>query len=158
MRAALQAKNIDFDRLRDPWGSSFRTKFSFNRANEILEFVSSGVDKKPGTNDDFVVATFHWPYFRGIGMQIDRASTQYFSATGKYIRDYTTLKEALKKRGVDLEGLGDPWGHAYSFTFDISGAYFRILVDSAGRDGIFDSKATPSWVRPCAEHTWTASR
>lgn len=145
VRSTLQAKNIDFDRLRDPWGNPFRIQFSFKRANEILEFISSGVDKKPGTNDDFVVATFHWPYFRKVGIQIDRTSAQYFSATGKYIRDYATLKGELKKQGIDLDALRDPWGRAYSFTFDVSGPYFRILVDSAGKDGIFDTRGKPSW-------------
>lgn len=145
VRAALQAKNIDFDRLGDPWGNPLRIQFSFKRSNEILELVTSGVDKKPSTNDDFVVASFHWPYFRKVGIQIDRASTQYFSATGKYIRDYATLKGELKKQGIDLDALRDPWGHAYSFTFDVSGPYFRILIDSAGKDGIFDTRDKPSW-------------
>jgi hypothetical protein len=145
VREALRAENIDFDQLRDPWGNPFRTSFSFKRANQILDLVSSGVDKKPGTGDDFVAATFHWPYFRKIGLQIDLASTQYFSATGKYIRDYSTLKDELKKQGIDFDTLRDPWGHAYSFAFDVAGPYYRILVESAGKDGIFDSKTKPSW-------------
>jgi len=145
VRAALQSKGIDTDQIRDPWGNPFLVKSFFKGADHVVNLVSSGVDKKPGTGDDFVVATFHWPYFRKIGMQIDRASAQYFSATGKYIRDYATLKEELKRQGTDLDTLRDPWGQAYSFTFDISGPYFRILVDSAGPDGIFNSKANASW-------------
>jgi hypothetical protein len=145
VRAALHAEGMDFDQLLDPWGNPYRVKLSYKHSNEVLDLVSTGVDKKPGTGDDFVVASFHWPYFRKIGTQIDRASNQYFSATGKYIRDFATLKEQLRKLGIDLDTLRDPWGHEYSFTFDISGAYFRILVLSAGKDGIFDSKATPSW-------------
>jgi hypothetical protein len=145
VRAALQSKGIDTDQFRDPWGNPFYVKSFFKGANHIVNIVSSGVDKKPGTSDDFVVATFHWPYFHKIGMQIDHASAQYFSATGKYVRDYDTLKEELKKQGIDLDTLRDPWGHAYSFTFDISGPYFRIVADSAGPDGIFNSKAKASW-------------
>jgi hypothetical protein len=145
VRQALQAKGINFEELRDPWGNRFLVKSSFRGANHFLELFSSGVDKKPGTSDDFLVAAFHWPYFRKIGAQIDRASNQYLTATGKYIRDYGTLKEELKKFGTDLDTLRDPWGNAYSFTFDISGAYYRILVASAGVDGIFDSKAKASW-------------
>jgi A-macroglobulin complement component/alpha-2-macroglobulin family protein/MG2 domain-containing protein/carboxypeptidase family protein/A-macroglobulin receptor/macroglobulin-like protein len=145
VRAALQAKGIDFDELHDPWGMPLRVKYSFRRSQKILEFVSSGIDKKPGSGDDFAVATFHWPYFRKLGRQIDSASNTYFQTTGKYIRDFATLREELKKQGVDLDSLRDPWGHAYSFSFDISGTSFRILADSAGRDGIFDSKTQPSW-------------
>lgn len=145
VRDALQAQQIDFAELRDPWGNTLRTEFSFKETNEILDFISNGVDKKPGTKDDFVVATFDWPYFQKIGMQIDRASARYFTATGRYIRDYDTLKTELKKEGADLDTLLDPWGKAYSFTFNVSGAYFEILVASAGPDGFFDSKLKRSF-------------
>ncbi len=145
VRAVLQAQQINFDQLRDPWGNRLLVKSHFRGANQFLNLISSGVDKKPGTPDDFVVAMYRWPFFRKLGGQIDSASNQYFSTTGKYIRDYPTLKAELKKQGIDLDTLRDPWGHAYSFTFDVSGSYFRILVDSAGPDGIFDSKTKPSW-------------
>lgn len=140
VRAALQAAKIDLAELRDPWGSTFRAEFSFKGTNEILYLVSNGVDKKSGTQDDFVVTTFHWPYFQKIGMQIDRASARYFSATGKYIRDYDTLKTELGKQGTNLETLRDPWGHPYIFTFDVSGPYFQIFVASAGSGGVSNSK------------------
>jgi uncharacterized protein YfaS (alpha-2-macroglobulin family) len=145
VRAALQAATIDFDELRDPWGERFRLDFSYRRANRVLRLVSSGVDKQSGTADDFTVATFRWRYFTKTGMQIDRAAYEYLSRTGKYIRDYSTLRDEMKLQGIDLDALRDPWGHAYSFAFDISGAYFRILVTSAGKDGVFDSKEHPSW-------------
>jgi uncharacterized protein YfaS (alpha-2-macroglobulin family) len=145
VRAALQAEKIDFDALRDPWGERFRVEFSYRRADRLLRCVSSGVDKRAGTADDFTVATFHWRYFTKTGMRIDRASYEYLERTGKYIRDYPTLKDEMKLQGVDLDALRDPWGHAYSFTFNISDAYYQILVASAGKDGVFDSKAHTSW-------------
>ena len=132
VRAALAAQKIDFAELRDPWGNPFRAEFSFKGATETLNFVSNGPDKKPRTHDDFVISDFQWPYFQKIGMQIDRASARYFSTTGKYIRDYATLKAELRKQGTDLDALRDPWGHAYNFTFDISGPYFEIFVATDG--------------------------
>ena len=144
VRAALQAKGIDFDSLRDPWGEKFGVKVSFRAADSLLTFFSDGVDKQPGTKDDFEVASFHWPYFRKLGLEIDRASLAYQSDTGKYIRDYPTLREQMKQQGIDLDALRDPWGHSYSFQFDISGPYYRILITSAGKDGIFNSEEKPS--------------
>jgi A-macroglobulin TED domain/Alpha-2-macroglobulin family/MG2 domain/Carboxypeptidase regulatory-like domain/A-macroglobulin receptor binding domain/Macroglobulin domain MG3/Alpha-2-macroglobulin bait region domain len=144
-QTALRAKGLDSDRFRDPWGNPFFVKSYFTGTDHVVELVSSGVDKKPGTKDDFVVATFQWPYFRKIGMKIDESAAQYFSATGNYIRDCSTLKDELRKKGIDLDALRDPWGRAYSITFDISGPYFRVLVESAGPDGFFDSKAKASW-------------
>jgi A-macroglobulin TED domain/Alpha-2-macroglobulin family/MG2 domain/Carboxypeptidase regulatory-like domain/A-macroglobulin receptor binding domain/Macroglobulin domain MG3/Alpha-2-macroglobulin bait region domain len=145
VRAALKAAKIDFDELRDPWGERFRLEFSYRRTNRVLRLVSSGVDKHSGTADDFTVATFRWRYFTKTGMRIDRAAYEYLSRTGNYIRDYPTLRDEMKLQGIDLDALRDPWGRAYSFAFDISGAYFRILVASAGKDGVFDSKEHPSW-------------
>jgi hypothetical protein len=154
VRAALHAANIDFDRLGDPWGQRFRLDFSFRRANRVLSLVSSGVDKQFGTADDFTVATFRWGYFTKTGMQIDRAEYEYLARTGKYIRDYPTLRDEMKLQGIDLDALRDPWGHPYSFAFDISGAYYQIQVASAGKDGIFDSKTQPSWDDV---HEWTSN-
>jgi hypothetical protein len=153
VRAVLAAKHIDWSELRDPWGNPFAIRFSFRGESEILELVSSGIDKKPGTGDDFVVASFHWPYFNKIGRQIDRAASQYFSATGKYIRDYPTLKSEIKKDGIDLDALRDPWGRPYFFAFDISGPYFRILVDSGGPDGTFNNRSQP---REYDHHLWAS--
>ena len=144
VRAALRAKNLDFDQLRDPWGRPFRMQFSVEGSARFLDIISSGVDKKSGTKDDFIAASFQWPYFRKIGTQIDRASHQYFTSTGRYIRDYNTLRDELKVLGTDLDALRDPWGRKYRFTFDVLEATFLIVVDSAGEDGIFNSKAKPS--------------
>jgi len=154
VRAALRAAKIDFDELRDPWGERYRLEFSYRRANRVLRLVSSGVDKQFGTADDFTVETFRWRYFTRTGMQIDRAAYEYLSRTGKYIRDYSTLRDEMKLQGIDLDALRDPWGHAYSFGFDISGAYYQIQVASAGQDGLFDSKEHPSWDDV---HEWTSS-
>jgi len=145
VRAALQTEKLDFDALRDPWGERFRVQFSYRRADRVLRLLSSGVDKQAGTADDFTAATFHWRYFTKTGMRIDRACNEYLARTGKYIRDYPTLRDEMKLQGVDLDALRDPWGRAYSFAFDIVGAYYRIQVASAGEDGVFDSKAHPSW-------------
>jgi hypothetical protein len=143
VRAALQAEKLDFDALRDPWGERFRVTFSYRRADRVMRLVSSGVDKQAGTADDFTSATFHWRYFTKTGMRIDRACNEYLARTGKYIRDYPTLRDEMKLQGVDLDALRDPWNRAYSFAFDIVGAYYRIQVASAGKDGVFDSKAHP---------------
>ena len=154
VRAALQAAKIDFDTVRDPWGQRFRLDFSFRRADRVLRVMSSGVDKQFGSADDFTVATFRWRYFTKTGMEIDRAASEYLSRTGKYIRDYPTLREEMKLQRIDLDTLRDPWGHAYSFTFDVSGAYYDIQVASAGKDGIFDSKEHHSWDDV---HEWTSN-
>jgi hypothetical protein len=51
----------------------------------------------------------------------------------------------MKTKGLDPDALLDPWGHHYRFSFETSGPYFRVIVASAGPDGIIDSQQKPSW-------------
>jgi hypothetical protein len=145
VREALSAAGIDFDQVRDPWGRAFHLAFGVRGARKYLRFVSSGMDKRPGTEDDFVAGQSEWSYFTKPGMAIHKAAKEYAARTGKYVRDYATLLEETKKHGFDLGALRDPWGNPYRYEFDVEGNQFRIVVSSAGPDGIFDSKARRSW-------------
>lgn len=144
-RAALKAAGMEFDAVRDPWGVAFRTAFSVAGPKSVLQLMSNGVDKKPGTADDFAADHFEWAYFGKTGRAMNTAAREYAAETGKYIRDYATLREEMKKRGVDLDAQRDPWGNSYRYEFDIARNQFRILVSSAGPDGVFDTKVRRSW-------------
>ena len=145
VREALKAAGIDFDRVYDPWGVPFRTAFGVNGTKKYLELVSNGMDKRPGTEDDFAAARSDWTYFSKPGMAINAAAREYPARTGKYIRDYSTLREEMLKRGIDLDSLRDPWGNLYRYEFDVARNRYRIQVSSAGPDGNFDSRANHSW-------------
>jgi hypothetical protein len=145
VREALKAAGIDFDHVCDPWGVPFRAVFGVRGAKSFLNLVSNGIDKRPGTEDDFIASHFEWWYFGKIGMAINAAVKEYAAQTGKFIRDYATLREEMKKRGVDLDTLRDPWGNLYRYEFDVFRNAYRIQVSSAGPDGIFDGKGHRSW-------------
>jgi uncharacterized protein YfaS (alpha-2-macroglobulin family) len=145
VRAALKAAGMKFDDVRDPWGVPFRAVFSADGKKSVLQLMSNGMDKKPGTGDDFAADHFEWPYFGKTGRAINVAAREYADRTGKYIQDYATLREEMQKRGVNLDELRDPWGHPYRYEFDILGNMYRIVVSSAGPDGIFDGKGRHSW-------------
>lgn len=141
----LSSAGVNWKSLRDPWGMPYRTRFSVAGANDVLEIISSGIDKSPNTSDDIVAETFSWPYYRSVGEEIETATRAYVQRTRKYIRDYQTLRDELKKANVDLDSLRDPWGRRYRYEFSIEGPYYQIQVTSAGPDGIFDSKTSPSF-------------
>ena len=145
VRAALRAAGMEFDEVRDPWGVAFRAVFSVAGPRTVLDLVSNGTDKKAGTADDFVADEITWPYFGKTGREINVVAREYAAGTGKYIRDYPTLREEMQRRGINLDALRDPWGNLYRYEFDITRNQYRILVSSAGPDGIFDSKARHSW-------------
>jgi hypothetical protein len=140
LKEILKFHGLDFDKTLDPWDVPYRVEFSISGQKDVLTLISNGPDKRTRTEDDFTVLTLGWPYFRPIGKLINEATFAYQRETGKYIRDYATLRAEMKKRGTDLDALRDPWGRPYRFTFSIAGAYYNTRVTSAGPDGIFDSR------------------
>ena len=133
----LRSRGLDLSTTLDPWGVPYRAEFSVSGQQDVIALVSNGPDKRTGTEDDFPVLTLGWPYFRPLGKLMNEAVFAYQRETGKYIRDYPTLRDEMKKRGADLDALRDPWGRPYRFTFSIVGAYYNTRVASAGPDGIF---------------------
>jgi hypothetical protein len=154
LRSELNDCGVDLDRVLDPWNVPYRTVFSVSGQYDVLSLFSNGIDKKPNTKDDFLALSFGWPYFHQTGVAMDNASRAFYETTGKYIRDYATLREEMKKKKIDLDALRDPWGHPYSYRFEIAGAFFEIRIESAGPDGEFDTKAKPS---SDDVHEWTSS-
>ncbi len=144
-REKLHAAGINPDDVRDPWNVPYRLVFSIAGAYDVLSLMSNGVDKRAGTADDFAATRFGWQYFKKTGEAIDAAASRYVLETGKYIRDYPTLRDELKKRNIDLDALRDPWGTPYAFSFVVYGASFKIEVTSAGPDKRFDNKTHRSW-------------
>jgi hypothetical protein len=145
LNAILTAQSIDLAKVTDPWRIPYRTEYSVSGTEDVLTFKSNGPDKKASSDDDLIATTMQWPYFRRIGQVIDQIVREYPYQAGKYIRDYSTLRQEMKAKNVDLDTVLDPWGHRYRLTFETTGPYFRVVVASAGPDGIFDSQQTPSW-------------
>jgi hypothetical protein len=133
----LAVTGVDFAALRDPWGQPYRAQFSFERNLDLLDIYSNGADERAGTDDDFSVARFARPYFRSTGERIDRAAVEYHKRTGRYIRDLATLKEELRRAGLDLDALRDRWGQPYRFEFGVSGSSYTIAARSGGPDKTF---------------------
>ncbi|HEV2989390.1 MAG TPA: alpha-2-macroglobulin family protein [Candidatus Angelobacter sp.] len=135
---------IDFSKLRDPWDLPYRARFLVSGPDDVVEFLSDGPDKIAGTSDDFVARRVARHYFTSTGQAINRASWDYFYRTGKYIRDYATLRQEMQAQNSHFDDLKDPWGHPYRFEFDIVRENYLIRVTSAGPDGVFNAKESPS--------------
>jgi len=145
LNALLAAKGIDLAKITDPWDRRYQTQYSVSGTEDVLTFKSNGPDKKAGTADDAEATSMQWQYFRQTGQVIDQIAREYPHQTGKYIRDYPSLSEMMQTRGLNPDTMLDPWGHPYRFSFETVGPYFKVLVTSAGPDGVFDSQQKPSW-------------
>ena len=145
LESVLTAKGIDLAKIADPWGLRYRTEYSVRGTEDVLTFKSNGPDKKAGTADDADATSLQWQYFRQTGRIIDQIVREYPQQTGKYIRDYPTLRQVMKTKDLDPDTMLDPWGHHYQFSFETAGPYFKVFVISAGPDGVLDSQQRPSW-------------
>jgi hypothetical protein len=141
LRQELNDFGLDFDALRDPWDTPYREHFFIQNDERRLQFISAGVDKRFGTNDDFVVTSMGWKYFKPTGEIIDRAVKNYHERTGQYIRDVKTLKTELRREGVELSTLRDPWGRAYRIDFGIFEKRYSIAYISGGANRNFKNRA-----------------
>ncbi|PWT87787.1 MAG: hypothetical protein C5B55_14240 [Blastocatellia bacterium] len=137
-RVALDA-GIDFDSLKDPWGSAYRASFEVDHAADVFSMTTAGPDKSFGTEDDFAVLQLSWPYFRPIGEAIDQAVREYHVRTGSFIRDYNALRDELRPKGIDLQTLQDRWSRPYEFRFEVEGSQFAISVWSSVPQGAGDN-------------------
>ncbi|MBC8032194.1 MAG: carboxypeptidase regulatory-like domain-containing protein [Pyrinomonadaceae bacterium] len=140
----LFESGIDFDQLRDPWGTPYRELFSVVQDDSVLEIISAGPDKVFTTGDDSSVARITRSYFRFTGEAISRAVKRFHARTGGFIRNATTLKNELRAEGIDFDSLRDPWGQPYQLNFTTRLHLFNVTVRSAGPDKSFADAHTTS--------------
>ena len=134
-RQILQRANINFDDLRDPFGTRFRAKFEVNTNYVTVTIQSAGADKKFDTSDDLTAFERGFQYFAPIGFKIDRAAREFNERTDEFIRDYKTLRAEVLRQNVDLNKLRDFYGRPYKFVFGVNKENFTIRVRSAGKNG-----------------------
>lgn len=135
LRRTLLAAGVDVDALRDPWGRPYDIRLEPDRDQDALEIVSASADKERATADDFVALRLSWPYFRPVGLAVERAFKNYFDRTGRVFRDRETLKQELLGEGVDLDALRDRWGRPYDVRFEADGRQLSVKLRSGGPDG-----------------------
>ncbi len=134
LRRILLEQGIDYEKLRDPWGVSYKAVFTIERDRNVIIIKSAGVNKSFGAADDLTVLELKFYYFTPIGQAIDRAVNDYYAATKNFIWDYETLKYELKKQNVDLESLRDRWNNPYRINFGVSDRFYTIDFTSGGDD------------------------
>jgi hypothetical protein len=143
-RRLLFESGVDFDQLRDPWGTPYREVFSTDRDDSVLEVISAGPDKVFGSKDDFPITRIAKPYFRFTGEAINRAVERFHARTGDFVRDSATLKNELQSEGINFDLLRDPWGEPYELSFTIIQTKFNVSVRSSGPNKHFDESNSES--------------
>jgi hypothetical protein len=122
--------------LRDPWGQQYTAKFRIQGGADLLEIVSLGPDKLPGTADDFSIGTIRRSYFLPLQRLMERIllDQQDYPSTEK------AFQELLADHGLRLDTLRDPWGTPYRGQVRTQGTSRTIAIRSAGPDKRFDTE------------------
>jgi hypothetical protein len=121
--------------MRDPWGMPYIARFQTERAERVIEIVSSGPDKKAGTGDDFVAGRIQRPYFalyQGLIEAILKHQDDYPASAAEF-------QDLLRMNGLLLDTMHDPWGTPYLARVVTNGARRIISINSAGPDRKFDT-------------------
>jgi hypothetical protein len=129
----LQTNGVIFEDLRDPWGQNYRAIFEIEKTNQVVRFVSVGVDKKFETDDDFTVSSSNFDYFRPMQYKIDKAVAAFYGRTKNFIRDEKTFFAEL-----GITELKDRFNRSYRIIFGVQNKYFTIRIHSDGKDGKYD--------------------
>lgn len=107
-RIARQA-GLSLDQFKDAWGEPFQTSFKRDRGDVVIEFRSSSADKKPGSEDDFLISEIRFQWFAQTLDRINKA-IKVGDPDGAKPRSAEDLIRTLNAAGVTLSSIPDNWG------------------------------------------------
>lgn len=137
LQTELSKRGIDFNELTDPWGLPYETRFSVSGSYYVTEIVSHGEHpESKRENTGTVVWTDRVDYFVKSRENINKVLTAHLNSGGTYPTTEAEFKEILRKAGVDLDELRDPWGHAYCVAFQKLAQYSdRVKIQQTNSSG-----------------------
>ncbi len=113
----------------------YSARFETERTERVIEIVSNGPDKMPGTDDDFVAGRIQRSYFA--------LYTALIEGILKHLDDYPAtaaeFQDLLRMNGLLLDNMLDPWHTRYQARVTTHGAKRLISIISAGPDRKFDT-------------------
>ncbi len=121
LKTELKREGIDFDALRDPWGTAYQISFRKNWNGFQLLVKSAGKDKifsssNLYSHDDAGVWSTPIDYTSEMRSLINQALDNHIKATKLFPATEFKFRELLQKAGIDFDGFRDPLGHKYYAT------------------------------------------
>jgi hypothetical protein len=148
LQAELLKVGVDFGALRDPWGKPYETKFLIAGSSYVTQVVSHGEDEtrkkesagkstaKKKLDEGTVVWEDRVDYFVAARQNIDRVLTAHLHAGGAYPNNEDEFKAILRRAGVNLDELRDPWGDPYYIVFKNVAQYRdRVTIQQSRASG-----------------------
>ena len=107
LRQILSANGVNFDDLRDAWGTPFKIEFRSERNFTILSLKTASADKIFGTEDDFTAKEMRFEWFAVTRSKLTTILNNYKQQTGKSPQTVAELKTVWKQSGIDFDALRD---------------------------------------------------
>lgn len=148
LKQELTRAGIEPGALRDRWNEEYKFEFGTMGVLLSLRVKSGGPDKRFDLperygSDDFTVWTTLLDSFGDARAAIDNALNTYLQATGRFPQDDASFREALKKAGLDRDGLRDPFGRLYFAGFKSESRYVdRVRIEGSYSAGGTAEKRT----------------
>ena len=134
LKRQMLLAGVELDEMRDPWGTTYRPKFSVDRINDVFELISAGPDKRFDTDDDFIAFNKSWEYFRYTASAITRTVENHYARTGGFIRDRETLKrELMSLEAINIESLATAGAIRTGSNSESNNATIPFVSEAAGR-------------------------
>ncbi|HJR08223.1 MAG TPA: MG2 domain-containing protein [Pyrinomonadaceae bacterium] len=157
LKSELARAGLDLDTLRDRWGKPYSFDFGINGVNYTINIVSGGPDggiassvaDHHSTSDNFAVWTTWTDYFADTRAKVEAALDAYLKATGGYPHNEPALQDALRRVGLDLVNLKDPWQGRYYATFRKESRYVSsVRIESGGSNSAGGQNAQRTTATP----------
>jgi hypothetical protein len=117
LRRILSANGINFDELRDAWGTAYAAEFKIDRNVVAVALKTASGDKKFGTADDFRAREVRFEWFAKTQHALNTFLNNYTQQTKKIPWTIDELKAIWKQAGFDVEALRDGWNRPLYLTF-----------------------------------------
>lgn len=147
--------------LVDPWNVPYRARVHTERDDEVLEFESSGPDKKFGTDDDFAVEVARQSVFARTGERLQAMLQSALDRNQQLPGSASALFAFAARRGLNLAAVHDPKGRPFTYQVHIERRWLSVTVHMASEGESPDSPEygfePPVWTSPMFNYFAAAS-
>ncbi|MBX7223983.1 MAG: carboxypeptidase regulatory-like domain-containing protein [Blastocatellia bacterium] len=138
-KLGLQKEGVDFDRLRDFWGTPFRLEYTIHAKEQylFLSVFSAGPDRRfnqpdQPSPDDFLVWSEGATYVHQFNDPIRKILTAYRTRHGVLPGSTLEWEQAARESQVNPATLVDRWGNPLTLGFAIKpGPSIKVAVTKA---------------------------
>jgi hypothetical protein len=133
LRQILSANGINYDELRDAWGTAYAAEFNVERNLVIVTLKTASADKKFGTGDDFKAREVRFEWFAKTQNKLNVFLNNYTQQNKKAPQTIDELKAVWRDAGFDVDVLRDGWNRPlYLISFKYERNAQKYFLENIG--------------------------